>query len=89
MDMSQQSSIMLDPESSAILESFVSNGCYPDEATAVQQAFRALKHVNKDYEEKLALLRQAIQDGVDSGIAEGDVFARIRERTGLPPRVPR
>jgi putative addiction module CopG family antidote len=40
----------------------------------------------KRYQEKLAHLRQAIQEGMDSGTAEGDVFAPVRERAGLPPR---
>jgi hypothetical protein len=37
-------------------------------------------------EEKLKLLRAAIDEGDASGIAEGDVFAQVRAKLGLPPR---
>jgi hypothetical protein len=36
------------------------------------------------YESKLATLRSAIDDGGASGIAEGDVFARLRRRSTFP-----
>jgi len=35
-------------------------------------------------EAKLAALRAAIDEGDASGIAEGDVFARVREALKLP-----
>jgi putative addiction module CopG family antidote len=57
-------------------------------ATA-REVFDAVKLAlarEKSYQERLAYLRQAIQEGMDSGIAEGDVFARARARAGLPPR---
>ncbi len=38
-----------------------------------------------DYEAKLEALRKAIDEGFASGIAEGDVFAQIREKLGLKP----
>jgi hypothetical protein len=39
----------------------------------------------QQYEAKLAALRTAIDEGDVSGIAEGDVFARVRETLHLPP----
>ena len=36
------------------------------------------------YEAKLAALRAAIDEGDASGIAEGDVFARVRAALKLP-----
>ena len=36
------------------------------------------------YQAKLAALRAAIDEGNASGIAEGDVFARVREALNLP-----
>jgi hypothetical protein len=36
------------------------------------------------YEAKLAALRAAIDEGDVSGIAEGDVFARVRKALNLP-----
>lgn len=40
-------------------------------------------------DQKLEALRRAIDEGFASGIAEGDVFARVREKLGLPPRAKR
>jgi hypothetical protein len=37
----------------------------------------------QQYEAKLAALRAAIDEGDASGIAEGDVFARVRQRLNL------
>ena len=39
----------------------------------------------QQYQAKLTVLRTAIDEGDVSGIAEGDVFARVRETLHLPP----
>ena len=39
-----------------------------------------------EYEAKLAVLRAAIAEGDASGIAEGDVFARVRESLNFPAK---
>jgi antitoxin ParD1/3/4 len=39
----------------------------------------------QQYQAKLAALRRAIDEGDASGVAEGDVFARVRETFNLPP----
>jgi hypothetical protein len=39
----------------------------------------------QQYQAKLAALRAAIDEGDASGVAEGDVFARVRETLHLPP----
>jgi hypothetical protein len=38
----------------------------------------------QQYEARLAALRAAIDEGDASGIAEGDVFARVRRALNLP-----
>ena len=63
----------------------VKSGRYAN-AREVLDAAKAALAREKVYQEKLAYLREAIQEGIDSGVAEGDVFARVRERVGLPPR---
>jgi putative addiction module CopG family antidote len=55
-------------------------------AREVFDAVKAALAREKRYQEKLAYLRQAIQEGMESGIAEGDVFARVRARAGLLPQ---
>jgi hypothetical protein len=49
----------------------------------VISAQRELLERLKD-EKKLRALRSAIDEGDASGLARGDVFARIRKRLGLP-----
>jgi hypothetical protein len=39
---------------------------------------------NTAYEAKLSALRAAIKKGDASGIARGNVFARVRKKLGLP-----
>ncbi|WP_263380518.1 ribbon-helix-helix domain-containing protein [Granulicella paludicola] len=56
-------------------------------AREVLEAAKAALARQKRYQEKLADLKQAIQEGMESGVAEGDVFARVREKAGLPPRI--
>jgi putative addiction module CopG family antidote len=63
----------------------VKSGRFAD-AHEVLEAAKAALARQRYYEEKLAYLREAIQEGVDSGVAEGDVLARVRARAGLPPR---
>jgi hypothetical protein len=38
----------------------------------------------QQYEAELAALQAAIDEGDASGVAEGDVFARVRNRLNLP-----
>jgi len=42
--------------------------------------------VSVPLDDKLATLRTAIDEGDASGVAEGDVFARVRERLKLPQK---
>jgi putative addiction module CopG family antidote len=63
----------------------VKSGRFADAHEVLVAAKVALTR-QKRYEEKLAYLREAIQEGIDSGVAEGDVFARVRARAGLPPK---
>jgi hypothetical protein len=39
----------------------------------------------QQYQAKLTVLRAAIDEGDASGVAEDDVFARVRETLKLPP----
>jgi Arc/MetJ-type ribon-helix-helix transcriptional regulator len=40
---------------------------------------RTLEREERPYEEKLRALRATIDEGDASGVAEGDVFAQVRE----------
>lgn len=57
----------------------VKSGRYENASEVVRDALRTLERAELEYEAKLAGLRAAIDEGDASGIAEGDVFARVRE----------
>jgi len=62
----------------------VASGRYENASEVVRAALRTLEREEQQYEAKLAALRTAIDDGDGSGVAEDNVFARVRERLNLP-----
>lgn len=56
----------------------VKNSRYENASEVVRAALRSFERDEREYEEKLAARRAAIDEGDASGIAEGDVFARLR-----------
>ena len=64
----------------------VKSGRYENASEVVRAALRTLQREEEQYEMKLAGLRAAIDEGDASGIAEGDPFARAREKLSLPAR---
>lgn len=63
----------------------IQSGRYANKSEVLSALQHALERAER-YQQKVADLRQAIAEGEASSIAEGDVFARIRERAGLPPK---
>ena len=66
----------------------VKTGRYENASEVVRAALRSLERDEREYEEKLAALRAAIAEGEASGIAEGDVFARVRAKFNLATNRP-
>jgi antitoxin ParD1/3/4 len=65
----------------------VESGRYENASEVVRAALRTLEREEQQYELKLAALRAAVDEGDASGIAEGNVFAKLREKLDLaPPR---
>ena len=62
----------------------VKSGRYENASEVVRAALRTLEREEREYEAKLATLRAAIDDGDASGVAEGDVFARVRKTLKRP-----
>jgi antitoxin ParD1/3/4 len=62
----------------------VKSGRYENASEVVRAALRTLEREERQYEAKLAALRTAIDEGDASGVAEGDVFARVRKTLKLP-----
>ena len=57
----------------------VKGGRYENASEVVRAALRALERDEQEHEAKLAALRAAIDEGDASGIAKGNVFARVRK----------
>ncbi|HEY1904219.1 MAG TPA: type II toxin-antitoxin system ParD family antitoxin [Terracidiphilus sp.] len=64
----------------------VESGRFENASEVVRAALRTLEREERVYEAKLEALRSAIDEGDASGVAEGDVFAQIRERLKLTER---
>jgi len=62
----------------------VETGRYENASEVVRAALRTLEREERQYEAKLAALGSAIDEGDASGIAEGDVFDRVRKTLNLP-----
>ena len=64
----------------------VESGEYANASEVMRTALRLLEREEREYEEKMAVLRTAIAEGDASPDAEEVVFERIREKYGLPQR---
>lgn len=60
----------------------VASGRYENASEVVRTALRTLEREERLYEAKLVALRAAIDEGDASGLARGDVFARVRRKLG-------
>jgi antitoxin ParD1/3/4 len=58
----------------------IQSGRYENASEVIRAALRSLQREEQEYGEKLAALRAAIQEGLGSGIAEGDPFEEVRDR---------
>ena len=61
----------------------VETGRFENASEVVRAALRSMEREERLYEAKLKALRAAIDEGDASGIAEGDVFAQVREALHL------
>jgi antitoxin ParD1/3/4 len=62
----------------------VKSGRYENASEVVRAGLRTLEREERQYEIKLAALRAAIDEGDASGIAEDNVFGRVRKVFKLP-----
>jgi antitoxin ParD1/3/4 len=61
----------------------VESGRYENASEVVRAALRTLEREEQRHEAKLTALRTAIDEGDASGIAQGNVFARVRKKLNL------
>ena len=64
----------------------VESGDYANASEVMRTALRVFERDELEYDEKMTVLRAAIDEGLASGIAEPGVFSRIRKKYGLPDR---
>jgi antitoxin ParD1/3/4 len=62
----------------------VKTGRYENASEVVRAGLRTLEREEQQYEAKIAALKAAIDAGDASGIAEGNVFGRVRRVLKLP-----
>ena len=75
--------VNLTPERDRFVLSRVRTGRYENASEVVREALRTLERREQKEQAQLSALRAAIDEGDASGIARGDVFARVRTKTGL------
>jgi antitoxin ParD1/3/4 len=61
----------------------VGSGRFENASEVVRAGLRSLEREERLYEAKLEALRAAIDEGDQSGVAEGDVFAQVRKELKL------
>ena len=76
--------VNLTQELDGFVLSRVESGRFENASEVVRAALRTLEREEQQYEIKLAALRAAIDEGDASGIAEGNVFGRVRKALKLP-----
>jgi len=77
-------SISLSIEFEEYAAELVKSGRYATAAEVLHAATQALKREECDDAAKLQLLLKALDEGEASGIYEGDIFADLRAKYGLP-----
>jgi antitoxin ParD1/3/4 len=75
--------VNLTPELDSFVLARVKSGRFENASEVVRSALRTLEREERVFEAKLAALRAAIDEGDASGVAEGDVFAQVRETLNL------
>jgi len=69
--------VSLTPELDRFVATKVDEGLYANASEVMRSALRLLEREEREYEEKLAALRTAIQEGDASEDAEDGVFERL------------
>lgn len=64
----------------------VESGRYENASEVIRAALRSLEREERQYEAKIAAVRRAVDEGDASGIAPGDVFARVRKKLRISRR---
>jgi antitoxin ParD1/3/4 len=77
--------VNLTPELDAFITAKIKSGRYENASEVVRAALRELEREENEYSVKMAALTQALEDGLASGVAEGDVFQEILNEIDSTP----
>ena len=69
--------VSLTKELDQFIAAKVEAGLYANASEVMRTALRLLEKEEREYEEKMAVLRAAIAEGLASGVAEDGVFDRL------------
>ena len=72
--------INLTPELDQLINAKIQSGQFANASEVLRAGLRALEKDDREDQAKLEALRAAVKAGDESGLAEGDVIGRIRER---------
>lgn len=72
--------INLTPHFEELIQRKVDSGSYNNASEVVREALRMMEDRDQERETRLATLRQAIQEGIDSGPSEPLDMAEIRRK---------
>ena len=76
--------VNLTPELDRFIAAKVETGLYANASEVMRAALKLLELSERENERKTAALRNALEKGFASGVAEHGIFARVRERHGIP-----
>jgi antitoxin ParD1/3/4 len=76
--------INLTPGLDRFVATKVKSGRYENASEVVRAGLRKLEREEQEHAARLAAVRQAIDEGDASGVAEGNVFGRVRRTLKLP-----
>jgi antitoxin ParD1/3/4 len=69
--------VNLTPELDDFISAKIESGRYENASEVVRAALRELEREEKEYDLKMAALTLALEEGLASGVAEGDVFEEV------------
>ncbi len=72
--------VTLTEEQDRFVVSSIESGRFADESEVFRAALKTLEREQRVFDQKVEAFRAAIAEGDASGVAEGDVFARVREK---------
>lgn len=72
--------IHLSVELDAYVNERIKSGQYANASEVLRAGLRQLQQSEVEDKARVEALRAAVKDGIESGVAEGDVIARLRQR---------